>query len=324
MIVSVRAPQLPGPSSVPSSRIVVHGFDATGFAVRDDVRVGLERRHLTGAEPLHECPLPRVLRHPLRQGMDDVGEQHRAAVARRAARLLVGEDALEHVVAAHRHPRRRHVRRCGERDEDGDEDRESAPSGVDDGEHAKRQQGEIDREDRRYDRAVDPGEGVQRDPRAEDRAADDDARPEDEQDEPAARRAPIQLADARHEQRQKPGDEHRPSVCPLFGHDARGCQCWVRSAGPRGTTCSGWRDSRPFGPPFPSSRSPLAARCPASPPTPTGGPAVTRAATSTPPARSSPREPACASCCPFSSQWVLQGSSALAGHGAATRTAATG
>ena len=32
MIVSVRAPQLPGPSSVPSRRIVVHGFVLAGFA----------------------------------------------------------------------------------------------------------------------------------------------------------------------------------------------------------------------------------------------------------------------------------------------------
>ena len=32
MIVSVRAPQLPGPSSVPSSRIVVHGFGDACFA----------------------------------------------------------------------------------------------------------------------------------------------------------------------------------------------------------------------------------------------------------------------------------------------------
>jgi hypothetical protein len=151
------------------------------LCIRDDARVGLERRHLTGSEPFHERPLPRVLGYPLWQGMDDVGEQHRAAVARRAAGLLVGEDALEHVVAAYCHPRRRHVRRCGERDEGGDEDRKGAASGVDDGEHAKRQQGEIDREDRRYDRAVDPGEGVQRDPRPEDRAADDDAHPEDEQ-----------------------------------------------------------------------------------------------------------------------------------------------
>ena len=33
---SVRAPQLPGPSSVPSSRIVVHGFVVAGFVSRDD------------------------------------------------------------------------------------------------------------------------------------------------------------------------------------------------------------------------------------------------------------------------------------------------
>ena len=74
MIVSVRAPQLPGPSSVPSSRIVVHGF-ATGISVSGEhARVRLERRHLAGAEPLDERPLPGVLRHPLRQRHDDVGE----------------------------------------------------------------------------------------------------------------------------------------------------------------------------------------------------------------------------------------------------------
>ena len=49
----------------------------------------------------------------------------------------------------------------GERDERGHEERNRSAHGVDDGKDPERQQGEIDHEDRRYDRAVDSGECVE-------------------------------------------------------------------------------------------------------------------------------------------------------------------
>ena len=71
--------------------------------------------------------------------MHHVREQDGAAVAGRPARLLVGEDALEHVVAPHRDPGGGDVGRGGERDEGGDEERNRSLDCVDDREHAERE-----------------------------------------------------------------------------------------------------------------------------------------------------------------------------------------
>ena len=143
MIVSVRAPQLPGPSSVPRRRIVVHGFVFGRLRVGEHARVGLERRRLARAEPLDERPLPRVLRHPLRQRHDHVREEDAAPVTRRAARLLVCEDVLEHAVAADGQVAGGDVGSGGERDEHGQSGRPATPD-VGNSEDAEREHRKVE------------------------------------------------------------------------------------------------------------------------------------------------------------------------------------
>ena len=143
---SVRAPQLPGPSSVPSRRIVVQGFVLAELLVREDARVGLERRHLSRSEPLHERPLPRVLRHPLRQRCDHVRDEDAAPVARRSAWLLVREDVLEHVVAADRQVSGGDMGSGGERHEHGQSAATAATPDVGNREEAEREHRKVDRE----------------------------------------------------------------------------------------------------------------------------------------------------------------------------------
>jgi hypothetical protein len=108
-----------------------------GLRLGDDARVGVERCDLARPEPLDERPLPCVLRHPLRERTHHVRQQDGAAVAGGTARLLVGEDALEHVVAPDRDPGGRHMGCGGQGDECGDEERNRSLDGVDDCEHAE-------------------------------------------------------------------------------------------------------------------------------------------------------------------------------------------
>ena len=208
MIVSVRAPQLPGPSSVPSSRIVVHGFVLAGFASASDARVGLERRHLARPEPLDERPLPGVLRHPLRQRHDHVGEQHAAPVAGRAARLLVCEDVLEHAVAADGQVAGGDVRSGGQRHE---RRRARPPSRRARRRRPRRAEGRAARGRPRARRRPAAGRRPRaaRGPRR--RGGDEQDGREPEQDEAASSCAEIELASPGHEHREEAG--RKPAAC---------------------------------------------------------------------------------------------------------------
>ena len=217
MIVSVRAPQLPGPSSVPSRRIVVHGFGDGGLRVREDARVGARAARPRPDRAARRAPTPRRPSAPTpAAGRHDVREQDGAAVAGRPARLLVGEDALEHVVAPHRDPGGGDVRRGGQGDEYGDEQRHrSATASTTANTRNASKARSAARIAVTIDRSMpESASSETHDARSE--AADHDAERDAEQHEPAPRGPPIQLADARHEQRQEPGDEHRLSVCGLL------------------------------------------------------------------------------------------------------------
>src|SRR5918995_1200670 len=232
----------------------------------EDARVGLERRHLAGAEPLDERPFPHVLRHPFGQRHDPVREQERAAVAGCAARLLLREDAREHLVAADRHPRRGDVGHRREHDEGGDEDGKRAAGGVDDGEDAEGEQCEIGQEDDRYDPAVYARERVQREPGSDDQSGYDDRHRDGHKDEPTPRGSSVQLAQSGDDRRQEAGDDHRPSVCAALDCIPPRGPCSLTVAGCSGSPC--WR---PCVPRSRCSRSGSAGRRPASPTTPTGG-----------------------------------------------------
>ena len=113
--------------------------------VGEHARVGLERRHLSRAEPLDERPLPGVLRHPLRQRHDHVREEDAAPVTRRAARLLVREDVLEHAVAADGQVAGGDVGSGGERHEHGQSCHAATPD-VGNREDAKREHRKVEHE----------------------------------------------------------------------------------------------------------------------------------------------------------------------------------
>ena len=137
---------------------------------------------------------------------------------------------------------------------------------------------------------------------------------------PATRRSPIQLADARHEQRQEPGDEHRSSVCRLLElthGDALASEAEGRTALHQDLVWLAALCGR-------AGRYPLVALAfggllPGFPPTPTRGRAATQAATSHRARdhlrRSRPRPPAAGSLA-VAVAGVLAGA---VGVGAATR-----
>ena len=106
MIVSVGRPSCPGPR-----RCRAAGSSSTASQLPLCVGEHADRRRaarLAGAETLDEGELPGVRGDVARQRRHAVGE--RAVVAHDVARLLIREDALEHVVASHRDVARGDVR----------------------------------------------------------------------------------------------------------------------------------------------------------------------------------------------------------------------
>ena len=216
---SVRAPQLPGPSSVPSSRIVVHGRVAGRRRLSECDQVGraLERLRLARPEPLGEAELPAVARHALGQlrQRSCAGEEEPSG-REDVAGLLLGEDLLEHAVAAHGHVAGRDVRGGDEQCEQRQADGAAAAPHVRDGEEAEREQREIGDEQGCDEAPVDLREGRrggEREDGEQEPAADR------EQDGPAPSRADVELARAGEHCREEPRDEppgrpfrHRRSV----------------------------------------------------------------------------------------------------------------
>ena len=146
-----------------------------------------------------------------------MGEQHRAAVAGRPARLLVGEDAVEHVVAPDRHPGGRDVRRDGQSHEQSQAHRPAAAGGIDDREEPQAEQRQIDREHRRDEPAVDR---LELRPLDDDQQADEEEGGETQEHEAATLRAQVQLARPGHEHREDAGRE--PAACRWEHHTSVG------------------------------------------------------------------------------------------------------
>ena len=144
-------------------------------------------------------------------------EQDGAAVAGGAARLLVREDAVEHLVAADGDPGGRDVRRGGQRDEDGEPDRPPAARGVDDGEDPESEEREVDGEHGREEPAVDRFELR---PLDDQEQADEEHGGEAEEDEAAPSRAEVQLTGSGQEHREHTGRE--PAACRWEHHPSVG------------------------------------------------------------------------------------------------------
>ena len=206
MIVSVRAPTLPGPSSVPSSRIVVQGFDFAGFASASTRAARSSGATSPGPSRSTSAHSHASFGTHSGSGTATVDEQDATAVAGGVAgRLLVREDGLERVVAADGHVAGGEVRRRGQRDESGDSDRPAAARSVDDRKEAEGEQGEVEPEQEREEAAVDR---VERAPGREREHAEQERGGEAEQHEPAAAGAAVQLPRAGHEHREEAGDQH--------------------------------------------------------------------------------------------------------------------
>ncbi len=187
--------------------------------VGQNARVGLERRHLAGAEPLDERQLPRVLRNPLRQRHDNVREEHVAPVTGRAARFLVRKDVLEHAVATDGQVSSSDVGSRGERNEDGKPGRPAAARGVHDREEPEGEQREVDGEDGRHQPPVDTPDGIHGDPGGDDESREEQGAGDPEQDEPPPSCAHVELAGSREHHGEETGNEastrrrgHRSSV----------------------------------------------------------------------------------------------------------------
>ena len=213
---SVRAPQLPGPSSVPSRRIVVHGR-CVGAGSTDAASTSGERtsgRDSPGPRRSCEPEPPAVGADPLRQRR--LGREEEPARGEHVLRLVVREDGLEDGVAAHGHVGERDVRHDGR---DG-EDRERRPSrrrrptpasGVDHGEEPHAEEREVDREDAGDEPPVDRDDPGQPDGAGEHHGEEDSRRAEEQQTPSAARPRAAGRAPARASRGTPPGSAG--SVC---------------------------------------------------------------------------------------------------------------
>ena len=206
MIVSVRAPQLPGPSSVPSSRIVVHGRVGAAGACVTATRSAERSSGFVSPGPSRSArPSSQLSRgHAVGQSRQWCAREEEPARRQDVAGLLLGEDLLEHAVAAHGHVAGRDVRGGDEHREQRQPDGAAAAPHVRDGEEAEREQREIGDEQGCDEAPVDLREG-RRGGESEDgeqeRAADR------EQDEPPPSRADVELARAGEHCREEPRDE---------------------------------------------------------------------------------------------------------------------
>ena len=187
MIVSVRAPQLPGPSSVPSSRIVVHGFAPPAASARCSSGA-------TSPGPSRSTSASSQASRGTDAG--SVGRCRKSRVEH-VGRLLVGEDALEHVVAPHGHVAGSHVRQRGQGGERDEADDTAAPH-VEDGEEPQGEEQQVGGEHGADERPVDRGRGPahEREPGQH----RDGGQPDE--DEPAPAGTEVELPGAGHEHRE--------------------------------------------------------------------------------------------------------------------------
>ena len=201
MIVSVRAPQLPGPSSVPRRRIVVHGFVFAGFASATTRASASSGASSPG--PSRSTSANSQASFGTRRGNGTTTCARRTFPGTfRVARLLVCEDVLEHAVAADGQVPGGDMRSGGERDERGETGRPAAARGVQDREEPEREQCEVDTEDGRNQPPVDTPNCIHRDPRGEQETPPEPQAARDpEQDESASPCAVVELT--------RPGKKHR-------------------------------------------------------------------------------------------------------------------
>ena len=135
-------------------------------------------------------------------------EEDAAPVTGRAARLLVGEDVLEHAVAADGQVAGGDVGSGGERHQHG-QSCDAATPDVGNGEDPKREHRKVEHEQRDEELPVDPPERVDRQPDCEDEDAEHSEGGDPEQDQAAPARTDVELPRPRKQQRKDARDQHR-------------------------------------------------------------------------------------------------------------------